>query len=388
MPFRVVRNDITKMTTDAIVNTAGSTVGYGSGCDTAVHRAAGEEKLLQYRRDHIGEVPEGEVFLTPGFDLPAKYIIHAVSPLFIDGQHGEEEKLRSCYRKSLELARREGLSSIAFPLIATGSFGYPRAEGFSIAVDEIRTFLKDHDISVWLVVFGEADTGLGKRIYPQLESYIDNHYVQEKRREEYGFEDDYSIEGLPDDRTYESFMMPITGAAPKNAPMTAARPAEKPAAKPAAKQAAEPASRLFSIWRQPKAEPMQVFEEEEDYKSKIDERMQHLSDSFSEYLFYLIGQKGLKNADVWKNGIVDRKTFSKIKNNPDYHPQKMTALCLCIGARLNLDESKDLLARAGYAFSPCDKTDIIFSFFIENGIHDIMEIDIQLEEHGLPCLIS
>ena len=96
----------------------------------------------------------------------------------------------------------------------------------------------------------------------------------------------------------------------------------------------------------------------------------------------------MENAEVWKRAIVDKKIFSKIKNNVNYHPNKLTALCLCVGAKLNLDESKDLLARAGYALSPCDKTDIIFSYFIENEIYDMIELDIQLEEHGLPCIIS
>ena len=126
----------------------------------------------------------------------------------------------------------------------------------------------------------------------------------------------------------------------------------------------------------------------EEMERKLSERMKHMADTFPEYLLYLISQKGMENSEVYKRAIVDKKVFSKIKNNPNYHPQKLTALCLCIGAKLNLDESKDLLARAGYALSPCDKTDIIFSYFIENKIYDMIELDIQLEEHGLPCIIS
>ena len=126
----------------------------------------------------------------------------------------------------------------------------------------------------------------------------------------------------------------------------------------------------------------------EEMESKLAERMSHMKDTFTQYLLYLISQKGMDNAEVYKRAIVDKKVFSKIKNNPDYHPKKMTTLCLCIGAKLNLDETKDLLARAGYALSPCDKTDIIFSYFIEHGIYDMIELDIQLEEHGLPCIIS
>ena len=126
----------------------------------------------------------------------------------------------------------------------------------------------------------------------------------------------------------------------------------------------------------------------EELENRLNERMKHMSDTFSQYLLFLIREKGLENADVYKSAIVDKKVFSKIKNHPDYHPQKLTALCLCVGARLNLDETRDLLARAGYALSPCDKTDIIFSYFIENKIYDMIELDIRLEEHGLPCVIT
>ena len=126
----------------------------------------------------------------------------------------------------------------------------------------------------------------------------------------------------------------------------------------------------------------------EEMERKLAERMEHMADTFPQYLLYLISEKGMENSEVYKRAIVDKKVFSKIKKNPNYHPQKLTALCLCIGAKLNLDESKDLLARAGYALSPCDKTDIIFSYFIENEIYDMIELDIQLEEHGLPCIIT
>lgn len=130
------------------------------------------------------------------------------------------------------------------------------------------------------------------------------------------------------------------------------------------------------------------FDFEEQHESKLRERMMHMTDTYSEYLMYLIRERHMENVEVWKRAIVDKKIFSKIKNNANYHPNKLTALCLCVGAKLNLDESKDLLARAGYALSPCDKTDIIFSYFIENEIYDMIELDIQLEEHGLPCIIS
>ncbi len=344
MSLRIVRNDIVKMATDAIVNTANAQAAVGTGCDGAVYKAAGYDKLLKYRREHIGFVAEGGAFITPGFDLNARYIIHAVSPRFIDGEHGEEEKLRSCYRKSLKLAKENGLRSIAFPLISTGGFGYPKEAGLRIAVDEINAFLFENEMDIFLVVFDERSTQLGGKIYPDLEAYIDRHYVDVANDNEYapiGF--GFSTARLRQSRNIEP-----------------------------AYCVKEDASVYFS----------------ERHGSKLDERIKHISDTYSEYLMYLIREKNLTSKEVYDGSIVSKKVFSKIKNNRDYHPNKQTALRLCIGARLNLDEAKDLLARAGYALSPCDKTDIIFSYFIENEIYDIIELDIQLEEHGLPCAIS
>ncbi len=333
MPLKIVRNDITKMNVDAIVNTANKHPTVGAGCDYAIYQAAGYDALLKYRTEQIGYIPEGDAFITPGFQLNCKYIIHAVSPLFLDGKSGEEEKLRSCYQKSLQLAWEYHIQSMAFPLISTGGFGYPKEEGLRIAIDEINAFIMKHDILVYLVVFDESATYLGKHLSPALESYIDQNYVDEKFQEEYG----------------------ITASDRKPVP---------------------PPQRN---------EAVDFYEEHE---RALQERMQHISDTFSEYLLYLIDAKGMSYSDVYKRAIVDKKVFSKIKNHPHAHPKKITALCLCIGAKLNMEQTKELLARAGYALSPCDKTDIIFSYFIENQIYDMIELDIQLEEHGLPCLIS
>lgn len=328
MPFKIVRNDITKMNVDVIVNTANEAPIYSIGTDTAVYLAAGAEELLKVRKE-IGYMKEGEVAITPGFKLLAKYIIHAVSPRFRDGQSGEEEKLRACYKNSLLLAKENGCKTIAFPLISTGSFGYPKEEGMRIAVDEINAFLLKNEMMIYLVVFDTESTKLGKNLYPDLEAYIDDKYVCEKQEKRL---------------IYPCAAAPEVGAMPE-----------------------------------------EFYEAKE---SSIAERMMHLSDTFQEYLFYLIQMKGLTNADVYKRAIMTKQLFSKIKNNPEYHPDKDTALKLCIGAKLNLDESKDLLARAGYALSPCDKKDIIFSYFIEQGIYDMIDLDIVLEEFGLPCFIE
>nr|WP_317361477.1 macro domain-containing protein [uncultured Blautia sp.] len=330
MPFKIVRNDLTKMQVDAIVNTTNPKTKYSFGTDSAVYKAAGIKELLEERKK-IGYMNEGEVALTSGFKLPAKYIIYAVSPRYIDGDSGEEKKLRSCYQKSLALAEKYECKSIAFPLIATGSFGYPKEEGMRIALDEINTFLMQHDMLVYLVVFDRAATKLGQNLYPDLESYIDHNYVQERHEEEYG--NQYFEPGRSNETRCNTacFMAPMAA---------------------------------------------------------LEERMEHMSDTFQEYLMYLIRTKQLTNAEVYKRAIVTKQLFSKIKLNPQYHPDKATAMRLCTGAKLNLDETKDLLARAGYALSPCDKRDIIFSFFIEHEVFDMIEIDIALEEYGLPCFIE
>ncbi|MCR4672273.1 MAG: macro domain-containing protein [Lachnospiraceae bacterium] len=435
MSFKIVRNDITRMETQAIVNTANTEPVAGTGCDHAVYQAAGYEKLLDYRKEHIGAVPEGEVFITPGFDLPAEYIIHAVSPLYIDGEHGEEELLRSCYRKSLDLAAERGIQSIAFPLISTGGFGYPREEGMRIAVDEIHAFLLHSDMEIYLVVFDDKATSMGRNLYAGLEEYISRNYVDEKRREEYGgayhsydFDPEKDI-ALRERRRAEflrrreeelrkdDYMPGLCGSKP-SMPASGSRTHPRAPEEKAQKQKAPRSSIFINNARRRPSSPRPVFdvskkdelsfeddlyeeeaecasesfeEPEVDYEAlerKLRERMSHRADTFSQYLLYLIERKGMENADVYKRAIIDKKVFSKIKNNPEYHPQKLTALCLCIGAKLNLDESRDLLARAGYALSPSDKTDIIFTFFIENKIYDMIELDIQLEEHGIPCIIT
>ena len=338
MPFKIVRNDITRMQVDAIVNTANQAPTYSTGVDTAVYMAAGVEELLTERKK-IGYMEEGDVAITPGFKLLAKHIIHAVSPCYINGTSGEEDKLRACYKGSLSLAYMNKCESIAFPLISTGNFGYPKEEAMRVAVDEINAFLLKHDMLVYLVVFDTKSTELGLKLNPALEAYIDHNYVCDQREKEYG--DWY-------------FGSVVKMKAPR--------------------------------MESPKIDCYYDFLGENE--SALNERMQHMSDTFQEYLFYLIETKGLSNAEVYKKAIISKQTFSKIKVNPQYHPDKSTAMRLCVGARLSLDETIDLLARAGYALSPCDKRDIIFSFFIENKVYDMIEIDIALEEHGLACFIE
>ena len=378
MAFKIVRNDITKMKVDAIVNTANEEPVYSSGTDTAVYKAAGEELLLA-EREKIGFMNEGEVAITPGFNLQAKYIIHAVSPCYIDGTCGEERKLRQCYRRSLNLAYENKCKSIAFPLIATGSFGYPKEEGMSIAIEEIKAFLLMHDMLIYLVVFDAESTRLGLNFYPDLEAYIDHNYVCDKREEEYG--DRYYGSETNEELEYDKKedvekLLKYPSAKIDKCFMKASSIMSTEDVEESAVEEDGAVGAFFDddLW--------------EENESALNERMKHLSDTFQQYLLYLIEVKGLTNTEVYKRAIMTKQLFSKIKVNPDYHPDKATAMRLCVGAKLNLDETKDLMARAGYALSPCDKRDIIFSFFIEREIFDMIEIDIVLEERGLPCFIS
>ena len=403
MSFKIVRNDIVKMNTEAIVNTANDHATVGSGCDHAVYTAAGYDELLTYRKEHIGFVEEGGAFITPGFHLQAKYIIHAVSPLYEGGDKGEEEKLRSCYRKSLALAKENNIKSIAFPLISTGGFGYPKEEGMRIALDEIYDFLFDNEMDIYLVVFDTKATLLGEKLYPDLKAYIDHNYVMDKRDEEYN--DLFFGSARTDERRFAEYARerdeleerlarkaayrknleePTSGAPPVSAMSSVIDPLRR---KPA-KVADAPDDLAFDECCEAKA---CLYDEEdalEELKRKLDEKKAHLADSFSEYLLYLIQSRGMTNVEVYKRAIVDKKLFAKIKNDSSYHPQKLTCLQLCMGAKLNLDETRDLLARAGYALSPCDMRDVIFSYFIENEIYDMVDLDIQLEEYGIPCIIA
>ena len=397
MPFKIVRNDITKMNTEAIVNTANDHVSVGTGCDSAVYKAAGADVLLKYREENIGYVPEGDAFITPGFKLQAKYIIHAVSPLYMGGNLGEEEKLRSCYRKSLKIAKENGIKSISFPLISTGGFGYPKEEGMRIAVDEINAFLLSNEMDIFLVVFDTKATQLGEKIFPELEAFINHNYVREDSAEEYG--DVYFDSVRPSNPEYDGYL--------SNAQMLERRPRRNVDIEECAEKAA------MSVPIMPMDETIcdscMSIEDEADFdecddeagsdlwddedatlelEKKLNERLAHKADTFSEYLLYLIESKNMKNVEVYKRACLTKQYFHKINKNKDFHPEKIKALLLCVGAKLNLDETKDLLARAGYALSPADLTDIIFTFFIEHRHYDVIDIDIQLEEHGLPCIIS
>ncbi|MBQ1250541.1 MAG: O-acetyl-ADP-ribose deacetylase, partial [Clostridia bacterium] len=182
MPLHIIRNDITKMQVDAIVNAANNTLLGGGGVDGAIHRAAGPGLLAECRT--LNGCPTGEAKITGGYDLPSRYVIHTVGPIWQDGQHGERELLVSCYRKSLELARANGCETVAFPLISAGVYGYPKAQALHVAIDTIGGFLLENDMTVYIVVFDRTVFDFSTKLFADVAEYIDDHYV-DARAESY-----------------------------------------------------------------------------------------------------------------------------------------------------------------------------------------------------------
>ena len=323
MPLIIVRNDITKMPVDAIVNAAKESLLSGGGVDGCIHRAAGPELLQECRR--LGGCKTGEAKITKAYRLPCKYVIHTVGPVWNGGKCGEREQLASCYRTSLALAKEHGCETVAFPLISSGVFGYPKDQALRVAVDTISEFLAENDMTVYLVVFSRAAYQIGNKLFADIASYIDDHYVDahtDSRRERMRRSFDLQSQPLS---VYED-------AAPQYASASVA-------------------------------------------SDNLDDLLAHLDAGFSETLLKLIDRSGKRDSEIYKKANVDRKLFSKIRNNPDYKPSKPTAVAFAIALELSLPETRDLIARAGYALSPSSKFDVIIEYFITRRDYDIFKIN-------------
>lgn len=291
----------------------------GGGVCGAIFRAAGE-KELQAECDSIGGCETGNAVITKGYKLPAKHIIHTVGPVWNGGKNNEEKLLRSCYIKSLNLAKEHKLESIAFPLISSGIYGYPKAEAFKVAVTAIQDFLLENEMMVYLIVFDKAAVEISEKLYASIEKYIDDKYVDEKAE-------------IRENRLQvEDAAIHYMVSAPK-------------------------------LIKSPKD------------KKSLEDIVSQLDETFSEMLLRLIDEKEMTDVETYKKANIDRKLFSKIRTDKFYRPRKTTALALCIALELNIDQTKDLLARAGYALSPSSKFDLIVEYFIEQGIYNIFEIN-------------
>ncbi len=353
MPFQIIRNDITRVRADVIVNTANPKPLIGSGTDSAVYAAAGREQLLAQRKK-LGEIAPGQAAHTDAFALNARYVIHTVGPAWVDGNHGERELLRSCYANSLALARELGCRSVAFPLISAGTYGFPKAEALNAALSEIGRFLLTNEMKVILVVFDRRSLELSEALTGGIEQYIDEHAVRELREAEYGGDD------LNDPRRRSARLREEELATGRMAFFAGSAGAEKAAAQTSA--APESAGR------------------------SLEEVLGSAGETFQQRLFKLIDERGLDDVTVYKRANVDRKVFSRIRCKADYRPKKKTAVAFAIALKLDLKTTLDLLARAGLAFSPSDAFDLIVSYFITNGIYDVYEINAALFKYGQPVL--
>jgi len=333
-------------------------------------------------RQEIGYLEEGTVAITPGFLLPAKYIIHAVSPWYPEESWGIERNeideakqlLRSCYDKSLLLALENQCKSIAFPLLGTGNLGFPRELGLEIALQSIQNFLLKEDMMVYLVLFDKESVRLSGQLYDDIEAYIDEHYVRAQARAEYG--DIYrNIVGPPDveERCAGASMdecLDFSVEAEKNWDEEATLPSS------AAKSSA-----WGGVWER-KMRSMPRAAAFEGTSRSLKDLVDNIGETFQQQLFRLIDERGRDDVSVYKGACKDKKLFHKIRKNVDYQPSKHTVYAFAISLQLSLDETKDLLATAGYAMSPSNKFDVIMRYFFERKIYDMYQIDCVLYDFG------
>lgn len=371
MPFQIIRSDITRVRADAIVNTANPRPLVGGGTDSAVYAAAGADRLLAARRE-IGEILPGRAASTPAFALDARYIIHTVGPVWVDGTRGEGETLRACYENALALAEKLGCASVAFPLIATGTYGFPRDQALRIALSAIGSFLLLHEMTVILVVFDRRALELSQEVAGGIEQYIDDHTVRRLREKEYGggtFSRRREAARVWEDREVSFHFAngaPSPDGSALNAP-TLNAPAGADLALPLEEAAAAPGL--------PPAAGR-----------SLEEVVGQAGETFQQRLFRLIDASGMDDVTVYKKANIDRKVFSRIRCKADYKPKKKTALAFAIALELDMQTVQDLLSRAEIALSPSSKFDLIVSYFISNGIYDIFQINAALFKYGQPVL--
>lgn len=343
------------MAVDAIVNSANKYLRDGSGVNGAIHKAAGPELLKECSL--LGGCETGEAKITKAYNLPSRYVIHTVGPVWYGGDHGEKEKLQSCYRNSLELARKYACRSIAFPLISSGIFGYPQEQALSVAMDTISSFLlKDDvdDLMVYLLVFSKESVQISSKLFYNIERFIDDHYVDAhtdvRRRWGRYSECLEEITGRASDDVTDGFAEMVQLVSPK--------------AKSIAPSMMQSVASIKSF-----------------SQNDLNKKLKMLDESFSEMVVRKIREKGMKNAECYKNANLDKKLFSKIYNDPHYKPKKQTAVALAIALELSLDETRELLMKAGLALSHSEKFDVIVEYFIQNERYNIFEINEILFYH-------
>lgn len=341
MPFEIVRNDITNMCVDAIVNTANPKPIIGAGVDSRIHEKAGPELLLA--REKIGNIHRGCVAITPAFRLQANYVIHTVGPVWLDGNHDESAQLHNCYSNSLKLAWENKCKSIAFPLISTGNYGFPKDKALQIAIAEFSAFLLEHDMQIYLVVFDKASYKLSEKLFCGVASYIDEHFVNLR-------EQTAETERLPISRRRRAEESEVceNSVVPGPAGLPASRGVPK--------------------------------------DLSLADSLKHTDAGFSETLLSLIDKAGKKDSEIYKKACISKQHFSKIRNNPHYQPTKPTAIALALALELDLAGTYDLIGRAGFTLSKSSKFDLIIRYFIEHKEYNVVAINVALYEFDQPLL--
>ena len=319
--IKIIQGDITTLAVDAIVNAANQVMLGGGGVDGAIHRAAGSELLAECRT--LGGCKTGKAKITGGYNLPAKYVIHTVGPIYNDGKHGEKALLESCYRESLALAKNYNCETVAFPLISSGVYGYPKDQALKVAIDVISDFLLENEMTVYIVIFDKAAYKISEKLFSDIAEYIDDNYVDEHT-----------------DYRRESMRM--------NAPMQAS----------------------VGLFEADLCECKAMLSDDD-----LDAKLKQIDESFSQMLLRKIDEKGMTDAECYKKANIDRKLFSKIRSDVHYKPSKPTAIAFAISLELSLDETEDMLKKAGFALSHSNKFDIIIEYFISKGNYNIFEIN-------------
>lgn len=316
MPLKIIQKDITLMKVDAIVNAANHTLLGGGGVDGCIHRKAGADLLEECRT--LGGCNTGEAKITGAYNLPSKYVIHTVGPVYEGGQRGERELLYSCYKASLEIASKKGLSSVAFPLISSGVYGYPKREAFEVATQAITDFLRENDMLVYIVIFDKSSFEVPSELFENVKSYIDTHL-------------DVCDMCCRDECLF--------------------------------------------LTKQVQCASVSMGVNEDDVPEELVQRLKEKDESFSKMLLRKIDEKGIKDSECYKKANVDRKLFSKIRTDANYRPGKATVLAFAISLELSLDETSEMLMKAGFAFSHSRVSDLIVEYFISNGIYDVFKIN-------------
>ena len=351
MPFEIVRNDITNMHVDAIVNTANPRPVIGSGTDSMIHEKAGSELLAA--RQKIGDINRGCAAITPAFNLHAKYVIHTVGPVWLDGEHNESVQLYNCYSNSLKLAVENKCKSIAFPLISTGNYGFPKDLALQIAIAVFSSFLLEHEMQIYLVVFDNVAYKLSEKLFHGVASYIDEHFVDECEKTAY-------TENL-----------------------RRVRRSRRPAKEMICEDCAGIEPEFLSNAMAPKAAPIESIKE----LSLVDS-LKAADAGFSETLLKMIDATGKKDSEIYKKACISKQHFSKIRNNPNYQPTKQTAIAFALALELDLEQTIDLIGRAGFTLSKSSKFDLIIRYFIEHKEYNVVAINVALYEFDQSLLGS